>query len=380
MTKVAPGNGRPGSPVGPGVTDLFSPLDLGAVTARNRVFMAPLTRQRAEQPGDLPSRHAVDYYRQRAGAGLVISEGVQISPEGKGYADTPGIHSPEQVAGWREVTDAVHAEGGLIAAQLWHTGRVDHESLHDGALPVSATAKPFRSRTSLVDADGAIFRADCPTPRALATDELPRLVEDYAAATRNARDAGFDLVEVHAAHGYLLHQFLSSTVNDRTDGFGGDLAGRLRLPLAVVDAVIDAWSSDRVAVRFSPMGAFNGLEDPDGDVTGLAFARELSSRGLSFLHLSEPDWAGSAPLADDFRDRLRAAYDGVLVGAGGYDRDKAERMLAQGWIDAAAFGRTFIANPDLPHRLEHSLPLNEQDRSTFYGGGAAGYVDYPAYA
>lgn len=380
MTNVAPGNATPGGPVGHLVTDLFSPLDLGAVTARNRVFMAPLTRQRAAQPGDLPSRHAVDYYRQRAGAGLVISEGTQVSPEGKGYADTPGIHSPEQVARWRAVTDAVHAEGGLIAAQLWHTGRVDHESLHDGALPVSATDKPFRSRTSLVDADGAVFRADCPTPRALDTDELPRLVEDFAAATRNARDAGFDLVEIHGAHGYLIHQFLSSTVNDRSDGWGGDLAGRLRLPLAVVDAVTEAWSPDRVGFRFSPVGAFNGLEDPDGDVTGLALARELSARGLAFLHLSEPDWAGGVPLTDAFRDELRAAYDGVVVGAGAYDRDKAEQMLRRGWIDAAAFGRTFIANPDLPRRLEESLPLNEQDRSTFYGGGAAGYVDYPAYA
>jgi N-ethylmaleimide reductase len=206
------------------------------------------------------------------------------------------------------------------------------------------------------------------------------VLEDFAAATRNARDAGFDLVEIHAAHGYLLHQFLSSTVNDRTDGWGGDLAGRLRFPLAVVDAVADAWSADRVGIRFSPTGAFNGLEDPDGDVTGLALARELSSRGLAFLHLSEPDWAGGVPLTDAFRDQLRASYDGVIVGAGAYDRDKAEQLLQRGWIDAAAFGRTFIANPDLPRRLEESLPLNEQDRSTFYGGGAVGYVDYPAYA
>lgn len=361
------------------VTGLFSPVPLGAVTARNRVFMAPLTRQRAEQPGDLPSRHAADYYGQRASAGLVITEGTQISPEGKGYADTPGIHAPDQVAAWRVVTDAVHAQGGLIAAQLWHTGRVGHETLHGGALPVSASDKPFRGRTTLRGPDGMV-RAACPTPRALATDELPRLVDDYAAAARNARDAGFDLVEIHGAHGYLLHQFLSSTVNDRTDGWGGDLAGRLRLSLAVVDAVAEAWSADRVGFRFSPVGAFNGVEDPDGDVTGLALARELSSRGLAFLHLSEPDWAGGVPLTDAFRDDLRSAYGGVLVGAGSYDRDKAEQLLGRGWIDAVAFGRTFIANPDLPRRLEESLPLNVPDTSTFYGGGAGGYVDYPVHA
>ena len=362
------------------VPSLFEPLSLGAVRADNRVLMAPLTRMRATVPGDVPNDLMREYYVQRAGAGLLISEGTQISPEGKGYMDTPGIHSDEQVAGWRRITDAVHEVGGRIAAQLWHVGRVSHESFHGGELPVSASDGPYRNRTTVRGEDGRPTRVSCPVPRPLGLDEIPRVVEDYRRATVNAREAGFDLVEIHGAHGYLLHQFLSSTVNDRTDGWGGDLAGRLRLPLAVVDAVATAWSPDRVGFRFSPVGAFNGLEDPDGDVTGLALARELSSRGLAFLHLSEPDWAGGEPLTDAFRDELRATYDGVIVGAGAYDKDKAEQMIARGWIDAAAFGRTFIANPDLPRRLEKSLPLNEPDKATFYGGGAAGYVDYPAYA
>jgi N-ethylmaleimide reductase len=356
---------------------LLDPVSLGAVKAANRVFMAPLTRMRATQPGDVPNALMADYYRQRAGAGLVISEGTQVSAEGKGYADTPGIHSADQVAGWREVTDAVHARGGLVAAQLWHTGRVNHESLHDGELPVSASALPVRTRTSLKDEQGAVVRADCPVPRALDTAELPRLVDDYRRAAANAREAGFDLVEVHAAHGYLLHQFLAEASNQRTDAYGGSPANRGRLLLEVVDAIAAEWSADRVGVRISPVGRFNGLEDPDGEATGLLVARELAKRDLAFLHLSEPDWAGGPALADTFRHQLREAYPGVIVAAGSYTVDKATRLLDEGFIDAAAFGRPFIANPDLPERLASGAPLNEPDTATFYGGGAEGYTDYP---
>ncbi|MDT0200728.1 alkene reductase [Nocardioides sp. AE5] len=358
---------------------LFDPLDLGAVRLPHRVLMAPLTRMRASQPGDVPNEIMRDHYAQRAGAGLVISEGTQVSPEGKGYADTPGIHSADQVAGWRAVTDAVHANGGLMAAQLWHTGRVNHESLHGGELPVSASAMEFRCRTSLKDADGTVVRANCPTPRALDTEEIPRLVEDYRRAARNAMDAGFDLVEVHGAHGYLLHQFLAAPSNQRTDAYGGSLENRARLLLEVVDAIAAEVGADRVGVRLSPFGTFNGLDPADDGESGLYAANALSSRGLAFLHLSEPDWTGAPALDDDFRKQLRAAYDGVIVGAGAYDVAKAERLLADGLIDAAAFGRPFIANPDLPHRLANGLPLAEPDKTTFYGGGARGYTDYPAY-
>jgi N-ethylmaleimide reductase len=362
------------------VPTLFEPLTLGAVTTPNRVLMAPLTRMRATPPGDVPNELMKEYYVQRASAGLVISEGTQISPEGKGYMDTPGIHSAEQVAGWRTITDAVHAAGGLVAAQLWHVGRVSHESFHDGRLPVSASASPYRNRTTIRGEDGRPTRASCPTPRALGLDEIPRLLEDYRRATVNAREAGFDLVEIHAAHGYLLHQFLSPDSNLRDDVYGGSLENRARLMLEVTDAVAGAWSSDRVGIRISPIGSFNGTEDPAGAESGLYVAGELARRDLAFLHLSEPDWAGGPQLDDDFRRQLKAAFPGPIIGAGNYDATKAQRLLDAGLIDAAAFGRAFIANPDLPRRLEDELRLNAPDPDTFYGGDEAGYTDYPAYA
>ena len=361
------------------MTTLFEPLALGAVKTANRVFMAPLTRMRATAPGDVPNDLMRDYYVQRASAGLIVSEGTQISPEGKGYMDTPGIHSEEQVAGWRRITDAVHEAGGLIAAQLWHVGRVSHESFHDGELPVSASATPYRNRTSVRGEDGRPTRVDCPVPRSLGTDEVVRVVEDYRRATVNAREAGFDLVEIHGAHGYLLHQFLAADSNQRTDEYGGSLANRARLMLEVTDAVIGAWSADRVAVRISPVGSFNGTTDPEGAEAGLYVARELGARGLAFLHLSEPDWAGGPVLDEDYRRALREAHPGPIVGAGNYDRDKAERLLRAGLVDAAAFGRSFIANPDLPRRLADGLPLNVPQPETFYGGDQSGYTDYPAY-
>ena len=359
---------------------LFEPLSLGAVRADNRVLMAPLTRMRATAPGDVPNDLMREYYVQRAGAGLLISEGTQISPEGKGYMDTPGIHSDEQVAGWRRITDAVHEAGGLIAAQLWHVGRVSHESFHGGDLPVSA------QRRALPQPHDGAGRGRPPdpgqlpgAPRPLGLDEIPRLLEDYRRATVNAREAGFDLVEIHGAHGYLLHQFLAADSNLRTDEYGGSLANRARLMLEVTDAVVDAWSADRVAIRISPIGSFNGTEDPEGAEAGLYVAGELGRRDLAFLHLSEPDWAGGPELDDDYRRALRAAHPGPIVGAGSYDLAKAERLLGAGLIDAAAFGRSFIANPDLPRRLAERLPLNPPRPETFYGGDAEGYTDYPAY-
>jgi N-ethylmaleimide reductase len=362
-------------------TDLLhSPLTAGSLDLPNRVWMAPLTRMRATPPGDVPNDLMRDHYVQRAGAGMIVSEGTQISPEGKGYMDTPGIHSREQVAGWRRITDAVHAAGGTMAAQLWHVGRVSHESFHGGESPVSASALPYRNRTTVRGEDGRPTRVSCPTPRALRLDELPRVVDDYRRATVNAREAGFDAVEIHGAHGYLLHQFLAATSNHRDDAYGGSLANRARLLLEVVDAVTDAWEPGRVGIRISPLGVFNGLDDTEGGEMGLFVAAEMATRDLAFLHLSEPDWAGAPALLDSFRHDLRAAFPGVIVGAGNYDAAKAERLLAGGLIDAAAFGRSFIANPDLPARLAGGLALNEPVPATFYGGGAEGYTDYPAHS
>ena len=356
---------------------LFDPLTVGSVTLPNRILMAPLTRMRA--PGEVPNALMAEYYAQRASAGLIITEGTQISREGQGYMDTPGIFSPEQVAGWRAVTDAVHAAGGRIAAQIWHVGRVSHESFHDGEPPVSASALPYRNRTTIKGDGGEPVRANCPTPRALELAEIPRVIEDYRRATRNAREAGFDFVEIHAAHGYLLHQFQAAVSNERTDEYGGSLENRARLTLDVLDAVIDAWDRDHVGIRFSPIGSFNGLEDPEGVAMGLHLAREFGIRQPAFVHLSEPDWAGGPAITDEYREQLRAGIPGVLVGAGAYTPEKAARLLEAGLIDAAAFGRSFISNPDLPRRLEEGLELTEPIAATFYGGGAEGYTDYPAY-
>ncbi|BBH16375.1 alkene reductase [Nocardioides baekrokdamisoli] len=358
---------------------LFEPLTVGPLTWPHRVVMAPLTRMRASQPGDLANDLIQEYYRQRATAGLIVSEGTQISEQGRGYMDTPGIHSDDQVAAWRRVTDSVHAEGGRIAAQLWHTGRVSHESFHDGELPVSASALPYRNRTTVRGADGRPVRVDCPVPRALELDEIPGVVDQYRRASANARKAGFDYAELHGAHGYLLHQFSASDSNVRTDAYGGSIENRARLTLEALDAAIEAWSPDRIGIRISPIGSFNGVEDPDGAEMGLHLASEFGKRGIAFLHLSEPDWAGGPQLTDEYRVQLRAAFPGVIIGAGAYTPEKAERLLTAGLIDAAAFGRDFIANPDLPRRLEEGLALNEHDPSTFYGGDHRGYTDYPAY-
>jgi len=358
--------------------NLFTPLTVGAVDVPNRVFLAPLTRMRATPPGDVPNDLMREYYVQRATAGLQISEGTQISPQGKGYMDTPGIHSAEQVAGWRRITDPVHEAGGRIAAQLWHTGRVSHESLHGGELPVSASALPYRNRTTVKGADGRPERVSCPTPRALTVEEIAAVVDDYRNATRDARESGFDLVEIHGAHGYLLHQFMSETSNHRTDEYGGSLANRARLPLEVLDAVIGEWDAAHVGIRISPLGTFNGLDSSAGQPMGLHLAAEFARRDIAFLHLSEPDWAGGPQLDEDFRKQLREAFPGVIVGAGNYTVEKAERLIEAGYVDAAAFGRPFIANPDLPRRLETGAELNEPDLATFYGGDARGYTDYPA--
>jgi N-ethylmaleimide reductase len=358
---------------------LFTPVTVGALTLPNRVFMAPLTRMRATPPGDVPNALMKTYYTQRAGAGLVISEATQISPQGKGYMDTPGIYSAEQVQGWKAITASVHAAGGHMCAQLWHVGRVSHHSLQpDGQLPVSASAIPYENRTTVRGEDGKPQRVACDTPRALELAEIPGVLADYRHATLCAREAGFDMVEVHAAHGYLLHQFQSAVSNHRTDAYGGSLENRARLTLEALDAVIGAWEARRVGIRISPLGTFNGLDDSAGLEMGLYLAEQLARRGIGYLHLSEPDWAGGPAHTEAFRRELRARFPGIIIGAGNYTVEKAEALLEKGLIDAAAFGRPFIANPDLPKRLQAGAALNPVNSERLYGGGGDGYTDYPA--
>ena len=350
---------------------LFTPVRLGDLALPNRVLMAPMTRNRAAA-GNVPTELNATYYEQRASAGLIVTEATQVSPQGVGYPGTPGIHSDDQVAGWRLVTRAVHQRGGRIFLQLWHVGRISHPDLQpDGALPVAPLAiAPAGQAMTLAGPQPFV------TPRALALDEIPGVVGQYAAAARRARDAGFDGVEVHGANGYLIDQFLRSGTNTRTDLYGGSLANRARFLLEVTAAVRDAWGGGRVGVRLSPLSPFNDMRDDDPVATFTYAATALGELGLAYLHLVE-----MRPLADGqpyLTPALRRAFRGPVVINGGLDRELAEAALVRGDGDAAAFATKFLANPDLPARLAADAPLNEPDRTTFYGGGAKGYVDYPA--
>ncbi|MBW5811899.1 alkene reductase [Yersinia kristensenii] len=358
---------------------LFSPLKVGALTLPNRVFMAPLTRLRSIEPGDIPTPLMAEYYRQRASAGLIITEATQISFQAKGYAGAPGLHTPEQLNAWKKITQAVHDDGGHIAVQLWHVGRISHNSLQPGQqAPVAPSAIAADTRTTVRDETGAWVRVPCSTPRALETEEIPGIINDFRQATANAREAGFDYIELHAAHGYLLHQFMSPASNQRTDQYGGSIENRTRLTLEVVDATAAEWGAEHIGIRISPLGPFNGLDNgEDQEEAALYLVEELNKRNIAFLHISEPDWAGGKPYSDAFRDAVRARFKGVIVGAGAYTAEKAENLIEKGFIDAVAFGRSYISNPDLVERLQQNAPLNEPDGETFYGGGAKGYTDYP---
>ncbi|EKN3341446.1 alkene reductase [Yersinia enterocolitica] len=358
---------------------LFSPLKVGALTLPNRVFMAPLTRLRSIEPGDIPTPLMAEYYRQRASAGLIITEATQISFQAKGYAGAPGLHTQEQLNAWKKITQAVHDEGGHIAVQLWHVGRISHNSLQPGQqAPVAPSAIAADTRTTVRDETGAWVRVPCSTPRALETEEIPGIINDFRQATANAREAGFDYIELHAAHGYLLHQFMSPASNQRTDQYGGSIENRTRLTLEVVDATAAEWGAERIGIRISPLGPFNGLDNgEDQEEAALYLIEELNKRHIAYLHISEPDWAGGKPYSDAFRDAVRARFKGVIIGAGAYTAEKAESLIEKGFIDAVAFGRSYISNPDLVERLQQNAPLNEPDGETFYGGGAKGYTDYP---
>lgn len=356
---------------------LFTPLRAGALSLKNRVVMAPLTRNRARPEDDAPVALNAEYYRQRASAGLIISEGTQISPEGKGYAWTPGIYSSAQIEGWRAVTEAVHAEGGLIVAQIWHVGRVSHVSLQPGGkAPVGPSALTATTRTF----DGEKF---VPTsePRALETAEIAQILASYHHAAMNARSAGFDGVEIHAANGYLIEQFLRVSSNTRTDGYGGSIENRTRFLEEVVETVSGAIGADRVGVRLSPFSHANGVEIDGAEELYTRAIERISPYGLAYLHMVEGETGGARTLPDpEAIARLRALFNGVYIANNGYDRQRAIEAVETGAADAVAFGRLFISNPDLVERLRAGAPLNDWDQPTFYGGGEKGYTDYPALA
>jgi len=354
------------------MTDLFSPIHLGSLELGNRMVMAPLTRNRA--PGGMPTALMAEYYTQRATAGLIITEGSQISDQAVGYPATPGIHSDAQAEAWKKITDAVHAKGGRIVVQLWHCGRVSHPDFHGGELPVAPSA---------IKPEGQAFTntglQDFVTPRALALHEISGIIEQYRHAARIAMQAGFDGVEIHSANGYLLDQFLRDGSNQREDAYGGSLANRSRLLLEVTEAVCGEIGANKVGVRISPINAFNDMHDSDPQALFNHVAEALSEFGPAYLHVVEVSMAGEKDESVDMQ-QIRQRFNGAYIANGGYDKARAQAAIAEDRADLVAFGTAYLANPDLPERFRLDAPLNTPDQATFYGGDAKGYTDYPALA
>ncbi len=358
---------------------MFTPVKLGSIELKNRLVMAPLTRMRAID-GDVPNPLAKIYYAQRAGAGLIISEATQISPLAKGYPATPGIYSPEQTAAWKEIVEAVHAMGGKIVAQLWHVGRISHSSLHpEQGAPEAPSAIAAAGQT--YGADWKLH--DYETPKAMTAEDIARVLKEFEVAAVNAKAAGFDGVEIHAANGYLLDQFLQDKTNQRNDQYGGSVENRLRLLGEVIESVAQVFSSDRIGVRLSPYGSFNDMSDSDPISLFDAAIQKLNGYQLAYIHMIEPRSTSAggndqvsegAPITSEI---FRAAYQGKFISAGGYDQAMGEATLEAGLADAIAYGRLYISNPDLAERFKQGVPLNAYDRTTFYGGAEIGYTDYP---
>jgi N-ethylmaleimide reductase len=354
---------------------LLTPTTLGPHHLKNRMAMAPLTRNRAHNEAKAPTELHQEYYSQRASAGLIISEGSQISEQGVGYIDTPGIHSEEQIEGWKKVTDAVHAKDGVMFCQLWHVGRVSHTWFHDGQPPVSSSDRNAHSK-AFTD-QGFV---DTSTPRPLTIDEIAEVVDDYRQAAANAIEAGFDGVEIHGANGYLIEQFLHDSANDRTDRYGGSIENRVRFLFEVVDAVIEEVGADRTALRLSPSNLANTENDSQSKALYEYVIKKLDADyDLIFLELMQArqDLSEHPQLAKDVLGYYGPMYSKTLMTNAGYTRESAVQVVDEGKADLVSFGRLFLANPDLPERFKRNAELNEPDRSTFYGGGAEGYIDYP---
>ncbi|WP_374546731.1 alkene reductase [Rhodoblastus sp.] len=355
---------------------LFQPYDLGDIRLANRVVMAPLTRNRATAGTDAPNDLMVEYYRQRSGAGLIVTEASQISQQGQGYIHTPGIYTDEQTRGWRKINDAVHEAGSKIFIQLWHVGRISHVSLQPGGgAPVAPSAIRANSKTFV--ASGFVETSE---PRALDASELPGIVADYARAAERAKEAGFDGVEIHAANGYLLDQFQKDGSNHRADAYGGSIENRCRLTLEVVDAILKVLPAGRVGIRLSPVSPANDVADSNPQAVFDYLVRQLDARKLAYIHVIEGATGGPRDVAPFDFLALRKAFSGAYIANNSYDRALAVETLARDAADLIAFGRPFISNPDLVERLRRDAPLNALDAGTLYGGGAEGYTDYPTLA
>lgn len=367
---------------------LFKTATLGNHTLKNRIVLPPLTRQRSTQPGNIANELMAEYYQQRAGAGLIVTEGTQIEPRGQGYAWTPGIHTAEQIAGWRKVTEAVHAREGVIFAQLWHVGRVSHTSLQpENAAPVSASAIATERVSVFIETEpgaGALVKPSA--PRALTTREVEELVQLYIQAARNAMEAGFDGIELHCANGYLVNQFISAHSNNREDQYGGSLHNRLRFLREVVAGVAECIGKEKVGVRFAPLFSstdeertYLGMVEDDPHTTYIEAIKVLEVVGIAYLSIAEADWDNAPRMPESFRRAVRSSFSGAIIYAGRYTAQSATQLLDSGLADLVAFGRTFMANPDLPARIANDWPLNRLNSATVYGGNAEGYTDYSVY-
>ncbi|MDH0869276.1 alkene reductase [Agrobacterium pusense] len=370
------------------MTSLFEPAQAGDIELANRIVMAPLTRNRS--PGAIPNNLNATYYEQRATAGLIVTEGTPISQQGQGYADVPGLYKREAIEGWKKITDGVHSAGGKIVAQIWHVGRISHTSLQPhGGQPVAPSAITAKSKTYIINDDGTGAFAETSEPRALTIDDIGLILEDYRSGARAALEAGFDGVEIHAANGYLIEQFLKSSTNQRTDDYGGSIENRARFLLEVFDAVAEEIGAGRTGIRLSPVTPANDIFEADPQPLYNYVVEQLGKRNLAFIHVVEGATGGPRDFKQGDKPfdyaSFKAAYrnaggKGLWIANNGYDRQSAIEAVESGKVDAVAFGKAFIANPDLVRRLKNDAPLNEPNQPTFYGGGAEGYTDYPALA
>ncbi|MGR5062388.1 alkene reductase [Photobacterium sp. DNB22_13_2] len=359
------------------MSKLFEQTQLKSLALQNRLVMAPMTRARSSQPGNIPNQMMANYYQQRASAGLIISEATQISDDSQGYSFTPGVYTNEQIDGWKLVTQAVKHQGAAMYCQLWHVGRVSHPTFQQGELPIAPSAlAPVETQVWIADEQGNGNMVDCIQPRAMTQADIDRVVQDFANAAKSAIASGFDGVEIHGGNGYLIDQFLRTNSNHRTDNYGGARENRIRFLLEVVDAVSDAIGADKVGVRLAPFITFKDMNCPDIVPTILEASKQLQARDIAYLHLSEADWDDAPVIPESFRMELREHFTNTIIVAGSYTQERADEILDKGYADLIAFGRPFVSNPDLVERLKNNQQLAALDGSTLFGGNEQGYTDY----
>ncbi|PKH09363.1 alkene reductase [Moritella sp. Urea-trap-13] len=363
------------------MSKLFQSTTLKQLDLKNRVVMAPMTRARTSQPGNIPNELMATYYKQRANAGLIISEATQISDDSQGYSFTPGVYTDEHVKGWKPITTAVHEQGAAMFCQLWHVGRVSHPTFQNGELPIAPSAlAPIETKVWISDDQGNGNMVDCIQPREMTQADINRVIKDFAYSAKRAVEAGFDGVEIHGGNGYLIDQFLRTNSNKRADKYGSTNSNRIRFLLEVVDAVIAEIGAHKVGVRLAPFITFKDMNCPEIVPTILEASEELQARDIAYMHLSEADWDDAPVIPESFRIELRNLFTNTIIVAGSYTQERAEEILTKGYADLIAFGRPFVSNPDLVERLKHNYELADLDGATLFGGNSAGYIDYPTHA